>query len=92
MLMYHAAMSTRTRSVRQSVSLSPSVAHRVRALARTKRTSASRVLADLVQSGLESKEREKKYFLELAERLARSRDPAQQKALKAELARLTFGE
>lgn len=85
-------MSTKTRTVRQSVSLPPTVAHRVRALARSRRTSASRVLADLVQSGLDSKEREKKYFLEVAEKLARARDPNQQKALKAELARLTFGE
>ena len=85
-------MSTNTKPVRQSVSLTAAVADRVRALARLKRTSASRVLADLVQSGLDSKAREKKHFLDVAERLARAKNPAEQKALKAELARLTFGE
>jgi hypothetical protein len=49
-------------------------------------------LVELVESGLEATEREKQHFLELAERLAQSSSPAEQARLKAELARLTFGE
>ena len=85
-------MAGSQRSVRQSVSLPPAVARRVQALAKRQRTSANRVIVDLIESGLEAKEREKIAFFELADRLARSSDSAEQNRLKEELARLTFGE
>ncbi len=84
-------MSTTEKSVRQSVSLPPRVARRVGSLARSRRTSANRVLVSLIESGLEAREREKQRFLELADQLARSGDPAEQARIKEELARLTFG-
>ena len=77
---------------RQSVSLAPRVARRVRALARSRKTSASRVIADLVETGLEAQEAEKRRFFDLADRLTRSDDPEEQGLLKDELARMTFGE
>lgn len=85
-------MPTREKSVRQSVTLPARVARHVRTLAKARRTSANRVLVDLVEAGLEAREAEKKRFLELADRLARSKDPAEQARIKEELARLTFGE
>ena len=85
-------MASSARSVRQSVSLPSSVARRIQALAKRRRTSANRVIVDLIESGLEAKEREKIAFFDLAERLARTSDPAEQQRLKAELARMTFGE
>jgi hypothetical protein len=81
-----------SRSVRQSVSLPSGVARRVQALAKHRRTSANRVIVDLIESGLDAKEREKVTFLDLADRLARTSDLAEQKRLKEELARMTFGE
>lgn len=84
-------MQDASKPLRQSVSLSPRVARRVRALARTKKASASRVIAELVESGLEAHERERERFLQLADRLTHTTDPAEQKRLKEELARLTFG-
>ena len=78
--------------VRQSVSLPTGIARRVQALAKRQRTSANRVIVDLVESGLEAREREKHLFLDLADRLAHSTEPAEQKRLKEELARMTFGE
>lgn len=86
------AMPTYEKPVRQSVSLPPRVARRVRNLAKTRRTSTNRVLIDLIESGLESRERERKRFLELADRLTGSRDKDEQSRLKEELARMTFGE
>jgi hypothetical protein len=74
------------------VSLPPPVARRVRALVRAQKTSENRVLVELIESGLEAREREKAHFFELADRLARTKDPAEAAALKAELARLTFGD
>lgn len=85
-------MSTREKPVRHSVSVPSRVARQVRALARARRVSTNRAVVDLVESGLAARERERKQFLELADRLTRSKDPAEQARLKAELARLTFGD
>ena len=85
-------MPNAEKTVRQSVSLPARVARRVKSLAKISSTSANRVIVDLIESGIEAREQEKKRFLDLADRLARSRDPEEQQLLKAELARLTFGE
>jgi hypothetical protein len=79
-------------SARQSVSLPPPVARRVQALAKRRRVSANRVIVDLIETGLEAGEQEKQRFVDLADRLARATDVGEQKRLKEELARLTFGE
>lgn len=80
------------KTVRQSVSLPARVARQVKSLAKTSSTSANRVIVDLIESGIEAREQHKKRFFELADRLAHSRDADDQKLLKEELARLTFGE
>ncbi len=85
-------MPTAEKTIRQSVSLPLGVARRVKALATTTRTSANRVIIELIESGLDAKEQEKKRFLEVVDRLADSRDAGDQKRLKEELARMTFGE
>jgi predicted DNA-binding protein len=85
-------MSVADRPVRQSVSLPARVARRVKSLAQTSKTSTSRVIVDLIETGLDAREQEREHFFEIADRLARSRDPEEQKRLKDELARLTFGE
>ena len=91
-MVYNDDMSSIKKPVRQSVSLPPRVASRVRSLAKAGRTSANKIIVDLITSGLEAKEQEKKRFFELADRLARSRDQEEQELIKEELARLTFGE
>jgi len=80
------------KTVRQSVSLPARVARRVKSLAQSSKISANRVIVGLVESGLDAREREKDRFFEIADRLARSRDPEEQTRLKEELARMTFGE
>lgn len=85
-------MAIAEKSVRQSVSLPARVARRVKSLAQSDKVSTSRIIADLIESGLDAREQEKKRFFEFADRLSRSRDPAEQKRLKEELARMTFGE
>ena len=91
-MVYPDAMPIEDRTVRQSVSLPSHVARRVKSLAKTSKASANRIIVDLIESGLDAREREKQRFLELADRLARSRDQEEQKRLKEELARMTFGE
>jgi metal-responsive CopG/Arc/MetJ family transcriptional regulator len=85
-------MRTLEKSVRQSISLPPRVARRVQALAQRNNASTNRVIVDLIQAGLNAQEQEKKRFFELVDRLARSANSTEQKRLKEELARMTFGE
>ena len=85
-------MPSSAKPLRQSVTLSAGVARRVRTLARAKRASTSRVIAELVESGLEAQDAERNRFLQLADRLTSSKDPAEQERIKEELARLTFGD
>jgi predicted transcriptional regulator len=84
--------SRSTTAIRQSVSLPSGVARRVQALAKRRRTSANRVIVELIENGLQAREREKKEFFDLADRLVNSADVLEQKQLKEELARMTFGQ
>ncbi len=84
-------MAETERTVRQSVSIPAGIARRVRTLAKTGKTSANRVLVDLIEAGLQSREAEKERFFLLVSRLTESSDPAERERLKEELARMTFG-
>jgi hypothetical protein len=85
-------MASTPRASRQSVSLPAALAKRVRAIAKARRTSANRVLVDLIEAGLEAKTAEKERFFALARRFKESSDPAESDRLREELARLTFGD
>jgi hypothetical protein len=76
-------------SVRQSVSLPSRIANRVRALAETRHTTASRVLVDLIETGLQTKQAQHDRFFELTDQLAEAKDPAERKRLQEELARIS---
>ena len=59
----------------------------------TRKASASRVLVDLIETGLESKEGEREnVFLALARRFKESSDPGESDRLREQLAQLIFGE
>jgi hypothetical protein len=79
-------------TIRQSISMPARMAKRVRAIAKARKTSANRVLVDLIEAGLESKEAERDRFLALARRFKEASDPAESERLREELARLVFGE
>ena len=85
-------MGTIEKAVRQSVSLPSPLAKRVKALAKNRKVSSNRILVELVESGLRSKEEEKRRFFELADLLSTSTDVKEQQELKEKLARMTFGE
>jgi hypothetical protein len=90
-LVYSRNMS-RAGAVRQSVSLPPVVAKRVRAIAKTRKLSANRVLVDLIETGLQARESERERFLTLARRFKESSDPKESDRLREELAKVIFGE
>jgi predicted DNA-binding protein len=80
------------RTMRRSVSLPLKLSHRVNEIARKRQLSTNKVILDLIEKGIDSQEMEKKHFLALADALVKAKDPGEQKRLKAELARMTFGE
>jgi transcriptional regulator len=85
-------MAKTKKTTRQSVSLPARIARDVHEIAKTHKTSANRVLVDLIEAGLQSKEAEKERFFALANRLSETSDPAERQRIKKELARMTFGE
>jgi metal-responsive CopG/Arc/MetJ family transcriptional regulator len=85
-------MGTIEKAVRQSVSLPSPLAKRVKALAKNRKVSSNRILVELVETGLRSKEEERRRFFELADQLSTSTDAKEQQELKEQLARMTFGE
>lgn len=90
--MHNEVMSVPHNSVRQSVSLPARIAKRVMALAETRHTSASRVLVDLIETGLQAKEARHKRFFELTDAIAEATDPAERQRLQEELARVSCAE
>jgi predicted DNA-binding protein len=85
-------MAQPEKALRRSVTLPSPIAKRVRALAKRENRSSSRVMVELIEAGLDAREQEKKTFFELADRLTTSSDPSEQRRLKRELARMTYGE
>ncbi len=77
--------------VRRSISLPPEIDTKVQSLASHQHRSANRVIENLIETGLEAKEAEKRRFFELAERLRTTTDQAELKQIQNELARTTFG-
>ena len=79
------------KSVRRSVSIASELDTRIKALARQQKRSASQVIENLIEIGLEAKETEKRRFFELAERFRAATVPGDVKQAKDELARMLFG-
>jgi EAL domain-containing protein (putative c-di-GMP-specific phosphodiesterase class I) len=78
-------------AVRQSITLPPKLASQVRALAKSRRVSANRVVVELVESGLEAQKRKQQQFEDLAERFRSTDDPEEAKRLGDQLGRMIFG-
>jgi hypothetical protein len=91
-MVYIGNMATTEKAVRQSVTLPSPIAKRVKAMARNRKVSSNRILVELVETGLRSKEEEKRKFFQLADRLSNSKDEKEQRELKVQLAKMTFGE
>jgi len=85
-------MAKTEKGLRLSVTIPAAIAKRVRAMAKARRTSANRVLVDLLEAGLQFKDAEKERFFALANQLSASANPAERQRLQKELARITFRE
>jgi hypothetical protein len=85
-------MRTGGKSVRQSISLPANVAAQVRSLARARRLSASRMLLELIENGMEAEKRKQQEFFDLAERFRNATDPEDVKRLGDQMGRMVFGD
>ena len=90
-VVHNGVVRTKNKSVRQSVSLPAGTAAQVRSLAKARRLSASRVLVELIESGMEAQKRKQEQFIELAERFRSATNPDDAKRLGDELGRMVFG-
>jgi hypothetical protein len=60
-------------------------------MARRKRTSASRMLVELLEEGIEARKQKEKAFYDLAGRFRAATDPQEAERLGDELGRMVFG-
>ena len=77
--------------VRRSVSIPSEMAEKIDAIAVSRRVSSNRAIVDLLADAIVAHEERRKAFLALADRFQKSKDPAESKRLREELARITFG-
>ena len=84
-------MRTEAKTVRQSVSLPVKVAKQVRTMAKSRRLSATRMLVELIENGIEAEQRKQQAFFDLAERFRSETDPEAAKRLGDELGQMVFG-
>jgi hypothetical protein len=85
-------MASTPKVTRQSVTLPVATARRVKSLAKTRRRSASQVITELIETGLDAEEQKRRHFHSVADKLTKATDEDEVRRLKDELARLTFGE
>jgi len=60
-------------------------------MAKTRRLSATQMLAELIENGIETEKRKQRDFFELAERFRDEKDGEAAKRLGQELGRMVFG-
>jgi hypothetical protein len=92
-VVYSGGMSTivGVETTRRSVSLPSEMAEKIDSIASGRHVSANRAIVDLLADAIVAHEQRRKAFLELADRFQKSKDPAESKKLREELARMTFG-
>jgi hypothetical protein len=90
-LVHNGDVRPATKTVRQSVSLPAKMASQVRTLAKSRRLSATRMLVELIENGIEAERRKQEEFFNLAERFRNEKDPDAAKRLGDEMGRMVFG-
>jgi hypothetical protein len=81
-----------TKQIRRSLTLPEPTARKVASIARRKRLSDNRVLVELIEEGIEARQRKEKEFFELAQRFRSSQDADEAQRLGEQLGRFVFGE
>jgi len=84
-------MRTEPKVIRQSVSLPAETATQVRRLAKSRKLSATRMIVELIETGIEAERRKQQEFFDLANRFRSVEDPEEAKRLGDQLGRMVFG-
>jgi hypothetical protein len=84
-------MKAAAKTVRRSVSLPAGVAAQVRCLAKARKLSATKMIVELIESGIEAEKRKQREFFELAEHFRNATDPEEVKRLGDQMGRMVFG-
>ena len=90
-MVHNGVVRTEAKTVRQSITLPVKMATQVRTMAKSRRLSATRMLVELIENGLEAEKRKQLEFFDLAERFRNERDPEEIKRLGSQLGRMAFG-
>ena len=90
-MVHNGAMKMAPKTIRQSVSLPAAVASQVKSMAKSRRLSATRMLVELIENGIEAERRKQQEFFDLAERFRNEKDPDTAKRLGDQLGRMVFG-
>lgn len=90
-LVHNGGMKAEVKTVRQSVSLPAKTATQVRAMAKSRRLSSTRMLVELIENGIEAEKRKQQEFFDLAERFRSASDPEEVKRLGDQMGRMVFG-
>lgn len=89
--MVHTGVMARNSVVRQSITLPANLAKSVRTMAKRRRTSASRMLVELLEEGIAARKQKEKAFYDLAGRFRAATDTKEAERLGDELGRMVFG-
>ena len=90
-MVHNGVMKAEAKTVRQSISLPTKTATQVRAMAKSRRLSATRMLVELIENGIEAEKRKQQEFFDLAERFRSASDPEEVKCLGEQMGRMVFG-
>jgi len=88
---HNGVVQSRSKTVRQSLSLPAKIAKEVRTMAKGHRLSANRMLVELVEEGIQARKRKQQEFFDLAKRFRAATDPKEVDRLGNELGRMIFG-
>lgn len=78
-------------AIRRSISLPAEMAEKIDAIAASRHVSMNRTIVDLLSDAIAAYEQRRAAFLEVADRFQKSKDPAETKRLREQLAKMTFG-
>ena len=90
-LVHNGGMGAISKTVRQSISLPPSLATKVRRMAKSRKLSANRMMLELIENGIEAEKQKQQEFFALAERFRNATDPEETRSLGDQLGRMVFG-
>ena len=90
-MLHNGGMWAEAKTIRLSITLPPKTATLVRAMAKSRRLSATRMLVELAENGIDTDMCNQQEFFDLAERFRSATEPEDVKLLGDQMGRMLFG-